>query len=224
MNFLKVKPFSIYIHQLLGQTWNTGLFCTIHHQDSRWKPLERPKRVSVCEMRLTPLQYTTKLDANPLNPAYSCVPISTQISGETKNSPTFWHSHKTPLNSANINLDLIIATCLSAVPPWQLNLPKVDFSLTKYAKSDTNGAVFNRNMVFSDRNMIHINLFSPMDLRMEIKFLVPQHHWIQKYHSQTSCSMFYFTTEAKAILTNVEYIRRSQLNNYPPEKTFCGGY
>lgn len=100
------------------------------------------------------LNYYLKLKSMPENPAYSCV-LDPQFQDKFEKKPTeippFGLRMKSHLKSANINTDIISDYPLqTTTPPWKLQTPQVDFSLSHFSKSNTPNEKFKQ--LYLERN------------------------------------------------------------------------
>ena len=86
------------------------------------------------------LQYYTKLQSCPSNPAFECTinPKYQEFFARKESAiPTFGIRIQSLLNNSNISNDNVHETVLSEVPPWTLHQPRVILDLSNLSKKDT---------------------------------------------------------------------------------------
>ena len=92
------------------------------------------------------LNYYIKLRANPDNPAYDCVinpEYKDKFLSKPSEIPSFGLRTLSHLKSANIETKNISDDPLyTTLPPWNIEIPIIDFSLTSYGKETTSPTVF----------------------------------------------------------------------------------
>jgi hypothetical protein len=90
------------------------------------------------------LQYTTKLESSPLNPAYSCVPFSPGckmfFDARPTVIPTIGIRVLPQLSEAGIDLDCIARSSICATPPWLLRTAVFVYTLHQLGSKRTNSA------------------------------------------------------------------------------------
>ena len=87
------------------------------------------------------LQYAVKLKAFPNNPVHYLVyhpKLTTQFTNKPNAIPTFGIRIQKLYSEMNINLHHISESELSIVPPWELSIPNIDYSLRIGKKGDCN--------------------------------------------------------------------------------------
>ena len=157
------------------------------------------------------LQYATKLYSNPSSPAFKCVFRPTceeQYSKKPKVVPPFGIRIKPHLAEANIDLDLIAEHKLSEEPPWLLDKPTVNLTLTKFKKSQTSDQVFQQEFaILKDSYSDYFPLFtdgSKDDSRVSAAVVAGDNTINIRLPNESSI----FTAEAKAILLALEHISK----------------
>ena len=91
------------------------------------------------------LQYFTKLQSCPSNPAFDCTinPKYQEFFARKESAiPTFGIRVKSLLEHSNISNTNVHDTIIPEVPPWTLDQPKVILDLSKLSKKDTSSLVF----------------------------------------------------------------------------------
>ena len=86
------------------------------------------------------LQYYTKLQSCPSNPAFDCNinPKYQEFFGRKESAiPTFGIRIQSLLENSNISNNNVHETIIPEVPPWTLHLPKVNLRLSNLSKSET---------------------------------------------------------------------------------------
>ena len=91
------------------------------------------------------LQYFTKLQSCPSNPAFECTinPNYKELFARKKSAiPSFGIRMQSVLDNSNIPNENVHETVISEVPPWTLHQPRVDLTLSNLCKKDTSSLVF----------------------------------------------------------------------------------
>ena len=91
------------------------------------------------------LQYFTKLQSCPSNPAFDCTinPKYQELFARKESAiPTFGIRVKSLLEHSNISNNNVHETIIPEVPPWTLDQPRVILNLSKLSKKDTSSLVF----------------------------------------------------------------------------------
>ena len=91
------------------------------------------------------LQYFTKLQSCPSNPAFDCTinPKYQEFFARKESAiPTFGIRVKSLLEHSNISNNNVHETIIPEVPPWTLDQPRVIPNLSKLSKKDTSSLVF----------------------------------------------------------------------------------
>ena len=91
------------------------------------------------------LQYYTKLQSCPSNPAFECTinPKYKELFARKESAiPTFGIRMQSVLEDSNIENNNVHETIISEVPPWILHNPKVLSDLSDLSKKDTPSPVF----------------------------------------------------------------------------------
>ena len=91
------------------------------------------------------LQYFTKLQSCPSNPAFDCTinPKYQEYFARKESAiPTFGIRVKSLLEHSNISNNNVHETIIPEVPPWTLDQPRVILNLSKLSKKDTSSLVF----------------------------------------------------------------------------------
>ena len=91
------------------------------------------------------LQYFTKLQSCPSNPAFDCTinPKYQEFFVRKESAiPTFGIRVKSLLEHSNISNNNVHETIIPEVPPWTLDQPRVILDLSKLSKKDTSSLVF----------------------------------------------------------------------------------
>ena len=91
------------------------------------------------------LQYFTKLQSCPFNPAYNCTihPKYKELFASKETAiPSFGIRMESLLQNSNINTDNIHESTLPEIPPWTHIQPNVILNLTDISKKETQPAVF----------------------------------------------------------------------------------
>ena len=91
------------------------------------------------------LQYYTKLQSCPSNPAFECTvyPKYQELFARKESAiPTFGIRIKDVLENSDISNDNIHQTIISKIPPWTLHRPGVNLELSSLSKKDTPSPVF----------------------------------------------------------------------------------
>ena len=91
------------------------------------------------------LQYYTKLQSCPSNPAFECTfyPKYQELFARKESAiPTFGIRIKTVLENSDFSNDNIHQTIISEIPPWTLHRPRVNLELSSLSKKDTPSPVF----------------------------------------------------------------------------------
>ena len=91
------------------------------------------------------LQYFTKLQSCPSNPAYNCTihPKYKELFARKETAiPSFGIRMESLLQNSNINMDNIHESTLPEIPPWTLIQPNIILNLSDISKKETQPAVF----------------------------------------------------------------------------------
>ena len=91
------------------------------------------------------LQYYTKLQSCPSNPAFECTvyPKYQELFARKEFAiPTFGIRIKAVLENSDISNDNVHQTITSEIPPWTLHRPRVNLELSSLSKRDTPSPVF----------------------------------------------------------------------------------
>ena len=91
------------------------------------------------------LQYYTKLQSCPSNPAFECTiyPKYQELFARKESAiPTFGIRIKAVLENSDFSNDNIHQTIISEIPPWTLHRPRVNLELSSLSKKDTPSPVF----------------------------------------------------------------------------------
>ena len=91
------------------------------------------------------LQYYTKLQSCPSNPAFECTvyPKFQELFARKESAiPTFGIRIKAVLENSDFSNDNIHQTIISEIPPWTLHRPRVNLELSSLSKKDTPSPVF----------------------------------------------------------------------------------
>ena len=91
------------------------------------------------------LQYFTKLQSCPSNPAFECTinPKYKDLFARKESAiPSFGIRMQSVLNNSNILNENVHETVLPEVPPWTLHQPRVNLDLSNLCKKDTSSLVF----------------------------------------------------------------------------------
>ena len=91
------------------------------------------------------LQYYTKLQSCPSNPAFECTidPKYKELFARKESAiPSFGIRIQSLLDASNILSDNVHATVIPQVPPWTMHHPKVCLDLSVLAKKDTPSHVY----------------------------------------------------------------------------------
>ena len=91
------------------------------------------------------LQYYTKLQSCPSNPAFECTvnPKYQELFARKESAiPTFGIRIKAVLENSDISNDNVHQTIISEIPPWTLHRPRVNLELSSLSKKDTPSPVF----------------------------------------------------------------------------------
>ena len=91
------------------------------------------------------LQYYTKLQSCPSNPAFECTiyPKYQELFARKESAiPTFGIRIKTVFENSDFSNDNIHQTIISEIPPWTLHRPRVNLELSSLSKKDTPSPVF----------------------------------------------------------------------------------
>ena len=91
------------------------------------------------------LQYYSKLQSCPSNPAFDCTinPKYQECFARKESAiPTFGIRIQSLLDNSNISNDNVHETVISEVPPWILHQPRVILDLSNLSKKDTPSPVF----------------------------------------------------------------------------------
>ena len=91
------------------------------------------------------LQYYTKLQSCPSNPAFECTiyPKYQELFARKESAiPTFGIRIKAVLENSDFSDDNIHQTIISEIPPWTLHRPRVNLELSSLSKKDTPSPVF----------------------------------------------------------------------------------
>ena len=91
------------------------------------------------------LQYYTKLQSCPSNPAFECTiyPKYQELFARKESAiPTFGIRIKDVLENSDFSNDNIHQTIISEIPPWTLHRPRVNLELSSLSKKDTPSPVF----------------------------------------------------------------------------------
>ena len=91
------------------------------------------------------LQYYTKLQSCPSNPAFECTidPKYKELFARKESAiPSFGIRIQSILDVSNILNDNVHATVIPQVPPWTMHHPKVCLELSVLAKKDTPSHVY----------------------------------------------------------------------------------
>ena len=202
---------------------------TIHHQGLRLclgafrtSPVEslytEADEPSLAERRIKlALQYSTKLKANPSNPAYNCVfhPEYTQLfAAKQKAIPPFGIRIQQHIDDADINLKTISKHSLLTTPPWQLVRPNVNLHLTRFKKSTTNQLVFQQEFLeFLNQYPSYQAIYTDGSKDGE-KVAAATVTPTSKMGTRLPDDSSIFTAEAKAIKSAFQYILKHQDNNF----------
>ena len=91
------------------------------------------------------LQYYTKLQSCPSNPAFECTvyPKYQELFARKESAiPTFGIRIKGVLENSDISNDNVHQTIISEIPPWTLHRPRVNLELSSLSKKDIPSPVF----------------------------------------------------------------------------------
>ena len=91
------------------------------------------------------LQYYTKLQSCPSNPAFECTvyPKYQELFARKESAiPTFGIRIKAVLENSDISNDNVHQTIISEIPPWTLHRPRVNLELSSLSTKDTPSPVF----------------------------------------------------------------------------------
>ena len=91
------------------------------------------------------LQYFTKLQSCPSNPAFECTinPNYKELFARKESAiPSFGIRMQSVLDNSNIPNENVHETVISEVPPWTLHQPRVNLTLSNLCKKDTSSLVF----------------------------------------------------------------------------------
>ena len=91
------------------------------------------------------LQYFTKLQSCPSNPAFECTinpKYKESFARKESAIPSFGIRMQSVLNNSNILNENIHETVIPEVPPWTLHQPRVNLDLSNLCKKDTSSLVF----------------------------------------------------------------------------------
>ena len=91
------------------------------------------------------LQYFTKLQSCPSNPAFECTinPKYKELFARKESAiPSFGIRMQSVLDNSNILNENVHETVIPEVPPWTLHQPRVNLDLSKLCKKDTSSLVF----------------------------------------------------------------------------------
>ena len=91
------------------------------------------------------LQYFTKLQSCPSNPAFECTinPKYKELFARKESSiPSFGIRIQYALDNSNILNENVHDTVIPEVPPWTLHQPRVNLDLSNLCKKDTSSLVF----------------------------------------------------------------------------------
>ena len=94
------------------------------------------------------LQYYTKLQSCPSNPAIECTvnPKYQELFARKESAiPTFGIRIKAVLENIDILNDIVHQTIISEIPPWTLHRPRVNLELSNLSKKDTPSPFFIQN-------------------------------------------------------------------------------
>ena len=137
------------------------------------------------------LQYFTKLQSCPSNPAFDCTinPKYQEFFARKESAiPTFGIRVKSLLEHSNISNNNVHDTIIPEVPPWTLDQPRVILDLSKLSKKDTSSLVFTQKY---------------NEIKDEHSFCVPVYTDGSKDNDRVGCA---------AIINNIS-IKRSLPNN-----------
>ena len=163
------------------------------------------------------LQYTTKLAANPKNPAHSCVfnPKNERFYNNTPSAIKPLGLRIQPLlEQANISLKNVQPFSLPSKEPWALNPPKVILDLHKNKKSEVDSHIFKTEFLEIKSAYKHfMSIYtdgSKQDEKVACAVISP--NFTDSIRLPDNSSIF--TAEAKAIDIALYHIRDQ------PEKQF----
>ena len=91
------------------------------------------------------LQYFTKLQSCPSNPAFACTinPKYKELFARKESAiPSFGIRMQSVLDNSNILNENVHETVIPEVPPWTLHQPRVNLDLSNLCKKDTSSLVF----------------------------------------------------------------------------------
>ena len=94
------------------------------------------------------LQYFTKLQSCPSNPAFECIinPKYKELFARKESAiPSFGIRIQSALHNSNILNENVHDTVIPEVPPWTLHQPRVNLDLSNLFKKDTSSLVFIQN-------------------------------------------------------------------------------
>ena len=162
-----------------------------------------------------PLQYTTKLAANPKNPAHKCV-FNPKYERFYKNTPStikpLGLRIQPLLEQANISIKNVQPFSLPSIEPWTQNPPKVILDLHKNKKSEADSHIFKTEFLEIKSAYKHyISIYtdgSKQDEKVACAVISPKFTDSIRLPDNSSI----FTAEAKAIDIALYHIRD------PPEK------
>ena len=153
------------------------------------------------------LQYTTKLAANPKNPAYNCVfnPKYERFYNNTPGIKPLGLRIQPLLEQANISIKNVQPLSLPSKEPWTQNPPKVILDLHKNKKSEVDSDIFKTEFLEST-NKHYMSIYTDGSKQDEkVACAVISQNFTDSIRLPDNSSIF--TAEAKAIDIALYHIR-----------------
>ena len=162
------------------------------------------------------LQYTIKLKANPVNPAYDVFNPKYQHLYANKDSATdsFGIYCKKLIKEAKMDVEEIAINSIPDVPIWDSEPVTVDFTLSEFDKSSTSSTVFkSRFNEVKQKYLDFCHIYtdgSKVETKVASAYVCP--YGTRGYRLRNGCSIF--TAEVEAINKALTYVKVSTRRSF----------